>query len=452
MASAGMPFENSELIAHRRASVRPIQPAKGIRAFDAKESYHCASGDPSSWGAVPLLYAVKQILETVPQARTADDSEQVSQCLRTLLERGFDVNGILCQGFAKTLTTRIVNEILISTLPVDDEEEISADSNSSSADRIHPDWIALRDELFDLGGGVYIGDKKFVSGEGGKWAELVVFTFITFGPAVEGWIRRVEPSDVLGWRVPEVESLRVESEPVIDLRSKEAEWVVDRFTETYLRDWREDSLKLEWQLISGAARPPCPVEEMNYREVQSSEIAPILAEIAASPAERQSRNRQLVLPAVKLLCQDQRESAAMLFQPFLDKDWDDGELYNNYAFCKLPDAPEEALTALEHAVEVGDERSVNLANRILALYWLGRPAAALELAGGIIDRWTDFSVEACHLWDYSSDRKATKLQEFDCAKCYIVELGYFIACSTGEDLVAKTWEARVARYVPCHRR
>lgn len=95
IASTDTVFTQSGLVAHRRPSTRPpAHHRSGGRAFDAGQAYHSALGPTETWGAVPLLYAVRAIAQTAPAARAVGDNEELQKCLRTLFERGFDVDAI----------------------------------------------------------------------------------------------------------------------------------------------------------------------------------------------------------------------------------------------------------------------------------------------------------------------------------------------------------------------
>jgi hypothetical protein len=112
----------------------------------------------------------------------------------------------------------------------------------------------------------------------------------------------------------------------------------------------------------------------------------------------------------------------------------DAEAHNNYGFCLLPDRPEEALHALQQADELGfPHKTLNRANRMLALSMLGRDAAALELAERVVDEWdTERRTRTYYMWDISSVEADPVLLEKACASCYVLDVALKIAERNGE--------------------
>ncbi len=146
-----------------------------------------------------------------------------------------------------------------------------------------------------------------------------------------------------------------------------------------------------------------------------------------------------MLTAVRLILDGQRSAAATLFAAILIRDLEDFESYNNYGFCLLPDDPEAALSALEKAHSLGDNSSVNLTNRVLALSWLDRSAMALELAFNATQEWGKLDQTPSFLWDFKSQREETFLLANVCPRCYLVRLSVRIAESTGDDVLSARW-------------
>lgn len=130
--------------------------------------------------------------------------------------------------------------------------------------------------------------------------------------------------------------------------------------------------------------------------------------------------------AVKLLKDGHRRAAATLFGAVLATDFEDGKLYNDYGFCLLPDDTQAAYVALERACSAGYGEPVNLANRILALYWMGKPAMALELAHEYLSNWEKPDEAPSYLWDF--------------------KLGREIAGETGDDVLLARWLRIADRY------
>ena len=210
------------------------------------------------------------------------------------------------------------------------------------------------------------------------------------------------------------------SESAVKAKCRRPLWMIDRFTETYLKDWDIESLRLEWRYQQGSEEPPCTRREMAARSVDANDLARALAEATANPVSN-------TLPAIKstairLLLSGRRNTAAAMFDAARQDHWDDPELQNNYGFCLLPDDPAEALKALELAAKLGFSHTVNICNRVLALFKLGRHAAALEVADQAIERWSDLDISGSVLWDFTSSEPSL-ITTGSASWCYVAGCG-----------------------------
>ena len=64
----------------------------------------------------------------------------------------------------------------------------------------------------------------------------------------------------MSWRPPTIDEFLaydLGNESAIKAECRRPLWVMDRFTETYLKDWDTDSLRLEWRYQQGSEQPQC---------------------------------------------------------------------------------------------------------------------------------------------------------------------------------------------------
>lgn len=211
--------------------------------------------------------------------------------------------------------------------------------------------------------------------------------------------------------------------------------MIDRFTETYLKDWNTDSLRLEWRYQQGSEEPPCSQRELAARSIDINDLARTLAQAAANPVS--DTLTEIKITAIRLLMSGRYNTAAAMFDAARQDNWDDPELQNNYGFCLLTDNPLEALKALELAAKLGFSPTVNICNRVLALFKLGRHATALEVADQAIERWSDLNLDPSFLWDFTTSEP--KLLTRVRPRWYLLELATYVADASGNELVAARW-------------
>lgn len=328
-------------------------------------------------------------------------------------------------------------------------------------------WIELRDQLADsmnlLSSGEFeVSDLKVkfsverhsgpsaVDGDVDTDTESIddvltaIFTVLQFPKFVRRWLNGAALMDITTWRTPSLVQLQdANKRPDFPTRiSKNSEWLVDRFSSTYLDDWAEDSLKLEWRYMEGDVPLPCQPGEMGSRVVERNELAVRIANIATAKDAQSEHVGRITSAAIELVRDGRRKLAAAVLKPLLQTSWDDGEIHNNYGFCLLPDNVDGGLEALERAAVLGYDGTVNIANRVLALYWLGRPAAALALAEEAVDqRHRVEPVRTSYMWNYLLPRGESTVINQD-SWIYLLGLATHVAREDGNPVLVQRWIAK----------
>ncbi|WP_239337813.1 hypothetical protein [Frankia sp. CiP3] len=432
--------------AYRRS--RPGKPksrAHEDKAFDAGEIYYRDNGTlpVPQWRTVALLYEVAQIFSTPPHARTVLQSEaRVVECVSELTRRGFNMPRLILDGLARRISAIILVDLMIG-LVKRNESPGQADLHQVTAA-----WLAIIDASESKTEPPVtvrkVGDDK---SDVGLAKELAILVSGDFFDGIARWCETLDWRRLLNWQAPssgefsKMLAAGPGSPTSIDIRA--AEWMFDRFTNTYLRDWSAESLRLEWRYIRGSRiDPPFPIEQMDDRPVDRQSLANFVADLALTNKGRNQRVGRLTHAALNLLRSGHRSAASSLFSAYLESDWDDGEMHNHYGFCILPDRPEVALDAFERAARAGYRKSINLANRTLALYWLGRSARLLEMVDSAFEAEEIKHRRDAYLWSFVDGREQSKLVPLTCPWCYAAELAVRVAAESGDDLLKARWKLR----------
>lgn len=133
------------------------------------------------------------------------------------------------------------------------------------------------------------------------------------------------------------------------------QWLVDRFTQTYLHNWSLLSLEREYGMLRGRAEVVIGRKVLQERVLRLDRVAIALAD-ASIDRGTSSKIRvlsALIEQAVELLEEGERTAAAALFEAARAFSPGDPVIRNNYAFCILLDRPEEARLLLEEALDSG---------------------------------------------------------------------------------------------------
>jgi hypothetical protein len=422
------------------------------RAFDAAECYYRDSDMPdrSRWQTTSLLYDLSNAYVPKPASlRDPERCKRLAAAADELSRRGFDVDALLRNGLrgqlAVALSVVIGMPDLVAAKPT---RQLPPDGVPLPQP---PDgWPKLLDAFIDAEASSDTDPPP--PADAGK---LVIARYRMdvatgqFLARVRIWAGVAPVDDLVSLRPPTMEDFlayEIAREPEMRAAGRRQRWVIDRFTETYLQHWSKESLMLEWRFQHATEEPPCPPREMAARVVDANDLAHALAEAAANPASGTPRGLQSA--AVELLREGRSGAAAAVLGAALRTQWENAELHNDLGFCLLPDDPAEALKELETASRLGFPRTVNVCNRILALFMTGSYAAALEVADRAVEGWKDLDRDLSYLWDFRSPEP--RLLPRECPRCHILKLAVHVADASGDELAAARWRDIQSRLVGGH--
>lgn len=438
----------SGLAARQRPNLGANRSKKTLdheRAFDAKETYYRDSSTlpVRRWSTVALMVALKEIGLADPDERKPGAEDILGDCVAELVRRGFDVDTHLRPYFAQRMALAITATVA----------GVTALGRPPKASSVVERLIAWRDSMrrFEVPERPVAGTELVPQGFrlSPDLRQMLEFTLIgDFAKHVQEQTRASSIWELFAWDIgPEMRHDPFPHAPADSEQDQQnvAIWLFDRFTETYLREWSKESLRMEWRHRVGLIRRPVPEDQMHFRRVDDLTLASCLADLAVSNDERESRHDHLTKTAVRLLAAGERGAAAALFDTAREFDWSDALIQNNYGFCVLPDDPEVALVALEYAGSTGLHTTVNTANRMLALHWLGREAAALVIAENAMEHWDDLDSHPSWLWDFTGNRSQTTLLDGVCPRCYLVRLAGAVAEASGDTTEVERWGRRLAK-------
>jgi hypothetical protein len=371
----------------------------------------------ANWHTSSLLQRLRSALLHPPRSQHGEyflvRDIDATNALAYLGHRGFDGERIVRFGLAQHLPT------MLALWVIGWYSELGEESR--------PPWIAPWLDAFERHIGecdsTDIGQLLAAAHRGGyiEW--------------IKRWLQQAPLHDVVAWR--SMESVADGN----DSDDGQARWMVDRFTETYLRDWAEASLHHEYHYLRGSQDPPIVIAEMMRRQLTKSDVDRELARRAVEGSR--SRLAEVKDQAISLLSGGRRREAAALFDAARILEPQDAEAHNNYGFCLTPDDPETALRALVRAEELGiTTKALNLCNQALALRLLGRPADGLTTAERAHAQ-TGGRSEPAWLWVDLTASDEPAIEHVDLLT-YIRRLGLDLAGELGEEAQIDLWRNRLS--------
>lgn len=198
--------------------------------------------------------------------------------------------------------------------------------------------------------------------------------------AVIGWASNGPAISLLSDVVPTIEDLRAGAgvNQDDDLRA-EADWLIDRFTCTYLSEWRPTSMRREWRFIRAQRVGCAPAGLMRERQVKPEELAAALADDACDQQETQSgwTGTHLKTAAVAKLKVGLDRAASSFLRVVAELEPDKADHKNDLGFCLLKSEPEESLSLLTEALSAGTSNEMlTQLNLALNFHLLGDVAAS----------------------------------------------------------------------------
>ncbi len=374
-----------------RRSKRPRPRHSAVRdsqAYDARAAYLSESerSPRPQWSLQSLLYRFRELILTPPWQ--CDNGEE---------ERDAEIRDIV---------------ILLGARGLSMDEHLNVTARFFARMGLFAELVAGRaagvDERSTIGQWI-----AFIEQEGSKLPEVSQGPRGPRGGAEKlpqfhemillGMWASLSPIDeILSWTPPKLtfDDLASQSKAKMEaqetLVASQGRWLIDRFTETYLDRWEDESLCFEWSFLHGQASPPCSTFELRAREVKLPELSAEMADRLVKKVRWNTRNGKegrrfdvstsmitshLVKPAASFLREGRFTEARALFEAILQTDPDSADANNNLGFCLLPDNPQLALKYFDETERLtGSRGDLLAANRMLALAKLGQVTAVLDIA------------------------------------------------------------------------
>lgn len=420
-------------LTRRRRPRRRSGPDAESKAFDAMELFLRDRDQPLEFqSTTSLMMGLKALIVTPPpedEARLGKRTHRVEEICGELETRGFDTGLIIRGGLVDELALVIA---VITTAPI--AEPDPDDPMSQLASRLRTKW---RDEGFFAG---HVGVDEPISDDN----RLAQRIYAVQAEVIE-WIKSAPAVELVAW-VPKRDITQYKASPP----DSDGRWLVDRFTGTYFDDWTLDSLRAEWEWITGRRSSPVPQAAMGERRTPPDAISAQIADLSVAGIARRSPTGQLPhTMGLHKLAQEYLESrrylaAAAVFEAALVVEPGRARYENNRGFCLIPVEPHKAIEALDRAHEMGyEERVLNTANRALALIRSGRYAVALRLVEDGYELAMHDAGPPALVWAATTDEHPD-LEMVEDLRLYLAQLALLIASLADDPQLEATWRARIA--------
>lgn len=407
----------------RRPPRRRTGPDHGLRAFDAAEIRMSDEGRPVDMRqSVSLIAELRQLLfaVAVDDADKQSRLQRIEQVAAVLEDRGFPMAQLIAGGLGSSVALMLS---VVLTLPDNFEDATLREA----ASHLRASWSAA---------GLRIDFESGVDGAPPNRVRL-----LEIHQHLQGWAVRAPLAELATW---------VPAEPIdglaVDLDvNEEGAWLLDRFSSTYLDNWKVSSLHAEWEWISGRRPSPLPLAQMHERKVPPDQLAVRIADLAVEgqPEASSARERSFQELATDYLEQGHTWSAAALFDGALLFEPENATFHNNRGFCLIHDDPKEALVSLDRAAQLGYRpEGVNLANRALALMLAGRFAVALRLIEDGYEKAIDSEVGRVTLWDPTPNVHPKLLKAAELPD-YFARLAMIVSEKVDDRDLADAWRPRL---------
>lgn len=318
-----------------------------VASFDARLSYMMfARREPSAnHPTAALMRGVADMAVSPPWSDPLWRSIWITSALARLAERGIPADAVLRTGVGQALRERLAFEAASAWYAMRhgslDGEEVEP--------RIRA-WAIILDSAIQS----HHDDPDAL-----EFVEVVVLARSgVFGEVLRRWIEQTAVAHVIDWRA--TDPLRVELLPrdlVVGGGREATQWIFDRFTCTYLGDWRPSSLL--WELSYSqdpdgvADRTQVPAAVLAERSVSSADLLRAVTgrHATARPVTASSHSLaeelydQIILLARGGDLQRAREMASIAAQ----ENPEAAHFRNAYAFLTIPVDPNTARQLLNDA-------------------------------------------------------------------------------------------------------
>jgi Tfp pilus assembly protein PilF len=289
-------------------------PDKHERAFDAREVYLRERELPfADQSITSLLTGLKAELLRVGRPLDAPDVDRLLGIREELENHGVDFELIVRHGFAPTMISAVLR-------------------------------------LIDTDG---------TDGDGGPWREILETVGIH---GIVAWIFSANIDDLLHLRLEH--SSDDLASATVPRRDRDATWLVDRFTVTYMQHWMPSSWAEERRYLHMERKGCCAASVMHERHVDETEVNKYLAEVAMEHLDDKAKSStdssdtisidEMAPIALQAIARGRRDDAVSVYRAMEIVRPNDSSVINNLAFCLLPDKPVEALRLFEKAIGLPD--------------------------------------------------------------------------------------------------
>lgn len=465
----------------RRPRPRPRRgPADGEPAFDARQLYLADQERPrDSRSVASLIYELQERLYFGPPLDEEDRPEYTYEVLADvdeLYRRGIDAERLVRQGLSDLIVTGVSFFALTDVMRAQDTADGQARTVNGPWQRLlhtsHADgapnhwldvdwaWLIRRMSAATFASrhvAPLLPPAESPAAEDDANSQALINYAVAgrFPHLLRRWVATAPLEDVLNWHAPDYDAFHAEGpEGSRAERGSDqhlGQWLVDRFSRTYLNDWALDSLKKEWQYLLGNCQGAAPADVMRTRRVRAEEVAATIADLVSKgdpvlpgpPLPTPPEMFKFVRVAVDSLMSGRREDAAALYRGLVQVYPRDPDVVNNYGFCLLADDPATALTWLNRAAALrgSDFDPTNAANRTFALNRLNQFEEALRVAEDLAERGTTCSA---YLW--LAKGEDWTLGEHVDALTYTAEQARLAAKALGDLVAAEKWADRLLGY------
>jgi hypothetical protein len=122
---------------------------------------------------------------------------------------------------------------------------------------------------------------------------------------------------------------------------------------------------------------------------------------------------------------------------------DNGEIFNNWAFCLIPEDASRALDLLDKAIALGmDKASTTIGNKLYCYLFLERYSTGLAYAESVLAEWDAVVGENGYMWQID-DRWNVKSVS---TKAYALDVMEAIAKAASDPAAEASWKKRLERF------